>query len=268
LTLSGAVAGVEIHKPKATHNWREFLTEIGTIVCGILIALGLEQAVEALHSHHLVEQAEEAMRGEIINDDGPQAYVRLAVAPCLSHQLDGLRAALDKRIAPEAFGKLAASYQPVLRTWDDQALKAAQGSGVLSAMGPKKLNQWSEIYVQIPNLRDDASTESDALKHLRLTRFKSGAWTQAHVDELSDVLDTLESANRKTTANSAAQIVFMKGNGLELPVAAEKRALAEAHQGYGDCVVQPDLSGMEALRSAQVVTPEQQALAITKLMGR
>jgi hypothetical protein len=38
---------MEIHKPKAAHNVREFLIEIGTIVCGILIALGLEQAVEA-----------------------------------------------------------------------------------------------------------------------------------------------------------------------------------------------------------------------------
>jgi hypothetical protein len=60
----------------------------------------------------------------------------------------------------------------------------------------------------------------------------------------------------------------MKINGLELPAAAEKTALAEARRSYGDCVVQPDLRAMEALRSVQVVTPEQQALAIKKLMGR
>jgi hypothetical protein len=259
---------MEIHKPKATHNWREFLTEIGTIVCGILIALGLEQAVEALHSHHLVAQAEEAMRVQIVDDDGPQAYVRLAIAPCLARQLDGLRAALDQRMAPEAFGKLAASYRPVLRTWDDQAWKAAQASGVLSAMGPKKLDRWSQIYIQIPRLEDDTRVESDGLTRLRLTRFKSGVWTQARVDELSDIIDTLEIANRKTTGNSAAQIVFMKTNGLELPAAAEETALAEARRGYGDCVVRPDLHAMEALRSVQVVTPEQQALAIKHLMGR
>lgn len=39
---------MEIHKPKAAHSWREFLVEIGTIVCGILIALGLEQVVETV----------------------------------------------------------------------------------------------------------------------------------------------------------------------------------------------------------------------------
>ncbi len=268
MTLSGEVAGVEIHKPKATHNWREFLTEIGTIVCGILIALGLEQAVEALHSRHLVAQAEEAMRAEIVDDDAPQAYIRLAIAPCLSRQLDGLRAAVDQRMAPEAFGKLAASYRPELRTWDDQAWKAAQASGVLSAMGAKKLDRWSLTYVQIPNLAEDVRTERNALTRLRLTRFKSGAWTQARVDELSDIIDTLESANRGTTSHSAAQIVFMKTNGLELPAATEETALAGARQGYGNCVVQPDLSGLEYLKNVPVVAPEQQARAIKKLMGR
>jgi hypothetical protein len=40
---------VEIHKPKPVHNWREFLTELGTIVLGICIALGGEQALEWNH---------------------------------------------------------------------------------------------------------------------------------------------------------------------------------------------------------------------------
>lgn len=36
---------MDIHKPKAAHSWREFLTEIGAIVCGILIAIRLERRV-------------------------------------------------------------------------------------------------------------------------------------------------------------------------------------------------------------------------------
>jgi hypothetical protein len=43
---------VDIHKPKAAHNGREFAIEIATIICGIVIALGLEQLVEALHRGH------------------------------------------------------------------------------------------------------------------------------------------------------------------------------------------------------------------------
>jgi hypothetical protein len=258
---------MEIHKPKPVHSVREFLTEIGTIVCGILIALGLEQAVEALHARHLVKQAEEAMRAEILDDDGPQAYARLAIAPCLSHQLDGLRAALDAREAPEAFGKLAASYAPLRRTWDDQAWKAAQASGVLSAMGPKTLSRWSIVYLQIPNLEDASRAERDGLARLNLTRFKSGVWTQARADEMSDVVDALDTDNTRMTLYAAAQTVFMKANGLELSAAAEKTVVAEARRSYGNCVVQPDLRALEALR-AQAPDPKKQALAVKRLQGQ
>ena len=45
---------MDIHRPKAAHSIREFLIEIGTIICGILIALGLEQGIEWLHWNHTV----------------------------------------------------------------------------------------------------------------------------------------------------------------------------------------------------------------------
>ena len=37
---------MDIHKPKPWRGWPEFLKEIGTIVIGVLIALGAEQGVE------------------------------------------------------------------------------------------------------------------------------------------------------------------------------------------------------------------------------
>ncbi|MDE2355389.1 MAG: hypothetical protein KGL69_01405 [Alphaproteobacteria bacterium] len=56
---------MDIHKPKAAHSWREFLTEIGTIICGILIALALEQALEAVHEHKIAEDARASIRSEV-----------------------------------------------------------------------------------------------------------------------------------------------------------------------------------------------------------
>jgi hypothetical protein len=56
---------MDIHKPKAAHSLREFLIEIGTIVLGILIALGLEAAVEAYRSHELVDRARIDLRAEL-----------------------------------------------------------------------------------------------------------------------------------------------------------------------------------------------------------
>ncbi|HEX5182117.1 MAG TPA: hypothetical protein VFW19_03085 [Allosphingosinicella sp.] len=56
---------MDIHKPKLAHSLREFLAEIGTITVGILIALGLESAVEAYHNRRLVDRARIELRAEL-----------------------------------------------------------------------------------------------------------------------------------------------------------------------------------------------------------
>jgi hypothetical protein len=69
---------MDIHKPKAAHSIREFLIEIGTIICGILIALGLEQGVEAIRTHETVEALRAVLNRELSYD---RARLELLRAP-------------------------------------------------------------------------------------------------------------------------------------------------------------------------------------------
>jgi hypothetical protein len=87
---------MEIHKPKPTHSLREFLTEIGTIICGILIALGLEQGLEWAHWRHQVEQADKAVSEEV-RYNLVQEYERIALRVCLSNRIGELR---DRLLQP------------------------------------------------------------------------------------------------------------------------------------------------------------------------
>ena len=77
---------MDIHKPKAAHSWREFAIELGTIICGILIALGLEQAVEQIHWAHEVEAEREALLSEARDNVSTAAY-RVAEDPCIERRL-------------------------------------------------------------------------------------------------------------------------------------------------------------------------------------
>jgi hypothetical protein len=65
---------MDIHKPKAAHSWREFLIEIGTIICGILIAISLEQVVETAHRMAEVREAREALRDEVVGNLSALAF--------------------------------------------------------------------------------------------------------------------------------------------------------------------------------------------------
>ncbi len=59
---------MDIHKPKPWHGWRELLKEIGTIVIGVLIALGAEQGVEWLHRHDDLSRTRQALKRELAKD--------------------------------------------------------------------------------------------------------------------------------------------------------------------------------------------------------
>jgi hypothetical protein len=43
---------IDVHVPHATHTWKDFWIHLGTIAAGLLIAISLEQSVEALHRLH------------------------------------------------------------------------------------------------------------------------------------------------------------------------------------------------------------------------
>lgn len=78
---------MDIHKPKPWQGLREFLKEIGTIVVGVLIALGAEQTVEWLHRQHEVAEARDVLREEMAGD-ARLAKLRLEETPCMQRLLD------------------------------------------------------------------------------------------------------------------------------------------------------------------------------------
>ena len=56
---------LDVHAPhESVHTWRDFLIHIATICVGLLIAIGLEQAVEAIHHRHQRHELEEQLHTE------------------------------------------------------------------------------------------------------------------------------------------------------------------------------------------------------------
>jgi hypothetical protein len=259
---------MDIHKPKPWHGVREFLKEYVIIVVGVLTALGAEQVAEALHGRHVVHEAEAAMRSELVDDDLPQAYVRMAVTPCMVRDLDALKSAVDARMPPQQFGVLAKAYLPPIRTWDEAAWKSTAASGAATRMDGARLLGWSHAYTWIPFLQAFGIGEFNATTHLSRSRYRSGAWTAQRADELSDIVDELRTLNVAMAENSGELLMKAKTIGAQLPPAVELRLLAESRKTYGDCVIKPSPEIMNLLQD-QTISPEQQrqlnrALGITE----
>lgn len=85
---------MEIHKPRSVHSFREFLSELGVVVLGIVIALGGEQLIEHMRDNHKASEARTGIRDEI----GMNIAVllsRSSTQSCIDQRIDEIGRLLD-----------------------------------------------------------------------------------------------------------------------------------------------------------------------------
>lgn len=136
------------HRPKPLHGWREVSVEIGVIVVGIVIALGLEQTVEFFQHREQREQLTAELRGDgernrkyIKADiDKAQAILDWALAQASTLQRAGASGPLTIRRLPGSF-----IGSPDAGVWP-----SARASGVSNLL-PSSAQNWLEYLDQISN---------------------------------------------------------------------------------------------------------------------
>ena len=236
---------MEIHRPKPWHGLRELAKEVGVIVIGVLLALGGEQLVEALRRGEQARLAERAMRLELAEDDGPQAYGRVAIGSCLDSRIAAIHDAALTAPSDE-LRKQVAAYAPPFRTWDSEAWKAVVSSDVANVMGPERLVEWSAAYRTVPRLNDTNAHENDLAAELREALPPSGDASAAERRNLRRLAGLLRNAN--VGMNLGSQLFLARSGRLDAPVSVRTRQslLRQARALYGACVAAPDLAAPDA----------------------
>jgi len=181
---------MHFHLPKPLHGWREFAGEVGIIVVGVLIALGAEQIAENFHKRAELRDAEQAMTSELRDDDLPQAVTRTAIYNCYSAQLDSVENAVASGDRAKVQNS-ANAYNPVFRSWDNEAWKAALASQVLVHSGSQRMIDWSTPYILIELLSQDAKEEADELPQLHVRLSGDGPIAESERQHLFEVIADL-----------------------------------------------------------------------------
>jgi hypothetical protein len=151
---------LEIHKPKAAHSLGEFAREMGAVVLGILIALALEQAVEAHHWSKRVEEGRAELRSEMTLQSRGWAY-RLAVHSCAVRRMDEIEAILDDMEAGRTVPRVAPFARPFGAQMPRSVWQGLAAAGILSHMPPKEMLAFSDIYSRA-EVATDWNRASDA----------------------------------------------------------------------------------------------------------
>jgi hypothetical protein len=235
---------MHFHLPKPLHGWRAFAGEVGIIVVGVLIALSAEQAVESWHWRSQAAEARSALRAEVGKDNLPQAYNRLAIAPCLTAKLDQLDAALAAHVDRAQFITLAQNYRPPNRGWDDEVWKAVIATGVLSHGGPGEIVNWSRPYWLIVKMGAANQAESDDAMDLASIS-PAGAMTPAEVDRTAVTLHRLRKREEGMQVSSRVLIEEAREAGVMMTAPEQREVIAELTPVWGKCVIAPDTSEID-----------------------
>ena len=175
---------LDVHPPhEAAHSWKDFFIHIATIVVGLLIAVALEQSVEAFHAAHERSDLRAALQrenGQILHDthavdvsEGPQLLWLKAV------ELQIANAAHDGRPVG-----VFPPYHPL--PWDvpdNPIFDAAKSSGRLALLNDRELVAYGELDGLIKRV-DTAYTHLSEARRSDDDFLRSATFDQPGVDPL------------------------------------------------------------------------------------
>jgi hypothetical protein len=127
------------------HGTRDFFLHLFTITIGLLIALGLEAGVEALHHRHQRKEAEMLVRGEIqhnltkLRDGAPEATAELHQ---MMHVLQTLEARAQSQPGVLDDKEFIFRESPM----QDAAWRTANSTGALTLMDYAEVERFSDAY--------------------------------------------------------------------------------------------------------------------------
>jgi hypothetical protein len=137
---------LEVHPPERTpHTWRDFFIHIATIVVGLVIAVGLEQTVEAIHHRHERSELRETLHREseqILKDSRNTSAALDFHQDWLGRRVDQVKAAVWQQLP---LGEPAAYARPAFDYPDNPLWRSAKIGGLVERLGPDELNAYSEV---------------------------------------------------------------------------------------------------------------------------
>ncbi len=222
---------MDIHKPKPVHGLKGFLAEVGIIVLGVLIALGAEQTVEALHWAHKVEQAHDPLKGEL-HDIYVSAAERVRTEACLNRRLDALEARVLAAgatwSAPAKPGAAPAPdiYHTPYRIWGDSVWRSIQAEGLGSHLPQKTRLGLSFVYNEAVRAREENALEwRDGARLSILNRpIPTDAATRA---QLLSLIQAQRQENRLLTIMGVQMVDRIKADRLLEPLPTDAEIKAE-----------------------------------------
>ena len=151
---------MHVHLPKPLHGWREFAGEVGIIVIGVLIALGAEQVVEALHWRREVATERSSLLQEA-RDSRDGITLRKAQQPCVDRRLDDIHTLLERHRQGQPLSLVGKIGKPAWETSSRGTWQIALTGQALAHMPSSEKLTFSDLFGSYDDWDREAGKESE-----------------------------------------------------------------------------------------------------------
>ncbi len=192
---------LDVHPPhEAAHTWKDFFIHIATIVVGLFIAVGLEQAVERIHLHYELRETREALASEL---EANRAHLIsnerdwLLTTARLKNDLLVLQYIRQHPGTPQTDlpGDLRWTQSPFV--FDHAAWDAAEKSGVTRLMSTTEANADQELYQGLEGMAGQSADDWNAINAAASFELTDPDPTHLSPQRLEEVLQRTETALSK-----------------------------------------------------------------------
>jgi len=243
---------MHVHLPKPLHGWREFLGEVGIIVLGVLIALGVEQIVSAIHDQSSIAEVRASVRGEI-SDNLHMLALRNATERCEQTRLQEITVFLDATSTgqkPKPLSWIGTPYAPLAT---HTAFQSAQNAGKFFLLPSAEQQELADIYLDFDDFNEANTREWYDWAQLRRLANSHAPLTAVDIDRLRAAVQDARAADWFVRIDSAHIIDHARSYGIAVP-----RTYADPYQMASVCLPadMPYATAVMKAKSDRVPFPE------------
>lgn len=163
-----------MRKPSLSEKQRKFIGEVGSVVLGVLIALGIGEIAEAVRWKIRVDNSMEAVRTEMAGNRWNLAE-RVAFQPCLERRLAAIGAILAEARRTGVVPRIETAGTTAYRMIDTAAFEVAKSEGVPLHMDRGEARQVALLYDMSTGLYGElAEKEQESWRTLQLLEGPGG----------------------------------------------------------------------------------------------
>jgi hypothetical protein len=213
---------MHVHLPKPLHGWREFVGEVGVIVLGVMIAIGLDQAVEAMHWRGEVRDASAAIQEDMGQSNRAFAY-RVAAHDCIARRLATLNEIIERAAKHQPVPMLGEVIPDIGNALFKNAWETSRSAQTLTHFNHDTLRLYGSYYVGLDSVQTFMGHEVDDWGVLKILQGDPGRLGPTDISGLRIAIRHASFENDIIADIAQSELQTSRSLGVEVPRPSQSR---------------------------------------------